>query len=243
MKLFDIQLQNLSKKNVLEKVDKFLETKGPMRHIASINAENLIISQKDKMFRLSLQSADILLNDGAGVVLAAKMKGYSGIQRYTGVDFMQDTLEHIRFRSLRVLFLGGSPDLAKELADCYSEKGTRCSFIGISGIKDINKYQYENEGKLILEKVADYKPHFIFASFGSPFQEKWFYENRDSLKGVICVGVGGAFNFIAGRTPRAPKWMQNTGLEWLFRLVNQPWRWRRQLRLIPFMWQVLTGKA
>lgn len=214
-----------------------------MRHLVSLNAENLIIAQQDDEFRLILQSGDIKLVDGMGVVLGAKMKGVDGLQRYTGVDFMQDTLKHIQFRRLRVLLLGGRPNLAKELADCYSEHYPKLQFLGLTGIKDIKKYHEDDEGKLILKEVRAFKPHLIFASFGSPFQEKWFWNHRNELKGIICVGVGGAFDFISGNSKRAPKILQNMGLEWLYRLMHEPWRWRRQLRLISFMWQIIIGKA
>ncbi len=82
----------------------------------------------------------------------------------------------------------------------------------------------------------------MFVAFGSPEQEKWIYQNRASLQGVTCIGVGGAFDFIGGRVGRAPRLIQKIGLEWLFRLVKQPWRWKRQLRLVEFVWLVLKEK-
>ncbi|MGB3020405.1 MAG: WecB/TagA/CpsF family glycosyltransferase, partial [Microgenomates group bacterium] len=84
--------------------------------------------------------------------------------------------------------------------------------------------------------------HLIFVAFGSPYQEKWIYENRASLQGITCIGVGGAFDFLSGRVARAPKLIQSIGLEWLYRLMRQPWRWRRQLQLPVFIYLVLKQK-
>jgi N-acetylglucosaminyldiphosphoundecaprenol N-acetyl-beta-D-mannosaminyltransferase len=90
--------------------------------------------------------------------------------------------------------------------------------------------------------VAATKPNLIFAAFGSPFQEKWFYQNRARLQGICCVGVGGAFDFLSGNIQRAPIWIRKIGLEWLYRLIREPWRWRRQLRLLVFLKEVLKER-
>ncbi len=240
MQLLSLDLQKNTKKTILEKIDYYLEKPGPMRHIVSINPENLVVAQQDKGFRLILQSGDVKLNDGIGIVLASILKGEKGIERYTGVDFMDDVIGHIQNRRLRVLLLGGSPNLAKELAECYQKKYPNVRFFGVNGIKSIKDYQEEDEGSLIIKEIAAIKPHFIFAAFGSPFQEKWFWNHRDQLQGIICAGVGGGFDFLSGRVQRAPKWVRKIGFEWLFRLLLQPWRLLRQLRLLKFMWYVLT---
>ncbi len=241
MQLLSLDLQKNTKKTILEKIDYYLEKPGPMRHIVSINPENLVVAQQDKGFRLILQSGDVKLNDGIGIVLASILKGEKGIERYTGVDFMDDVIGHIQNRRLRVLLLGGSPNLAKELADCYQKKNSKVQFYGLTGIKNIKEYQEHDEGSLILKEIAAIKPHFIFAALGSPFQEKWFWNHRKQLQGIICTGVGGGFDFLSGRVQRAPKLIQQVGLEWLFRLILQPWRFKRQLRLVEFTWRVLVS--
>lgn len=239
--LLGINLPQDSKKDILEKVTSWVGKTGSMKHVVSLNPENIIVANDDPVFRTSIQSADQLLIDGFGIVLASKIKHISIGDRYTGVDFMSDILAKLSNGSSRVLFLGGQGDLAADLAKCYETKYPSIHFSGFSGIKDIKKYQSEHEGKLILEKIRDIKPHIIFAAFGSPFQEKFFWENRTELKNIVCVGVGGAFDFLSGKVPRAPRLLRSLGLEWLFRLVIQPWRWKRQLRLLQFIYLVLTS--
>lgn len=240
-KLLGIEIPQQSKENILEKVAFFLQQKEGMKHVTSLNPENLVIAQEDREFRLILQSADVKLIDGFGVVLAAKLRQIPVGERYTGVDFMIDMLQRLSDGSSRVLFLGGKPHLAENLAECYEKKYPKMVCKGLNGIKDIKKYQYAEEGESIIKEIHAFKPQIIFAAFGSPFQEKWFWDNRDRLKGIVCVGVGGAFDFIGGTVSRAPRWIGRLGLEWLYRLIRQPWRWRRQLRLLRFIYLVLTG--
>jgi N-acetylglucosaminyldiphosphoundecaprenol N-acetyl-beta-D-mannosaminyltransferase len=240
--LLGIKITPDTKKNILEKVSSWVGKNGEMKHIVSLNPENLVTAYDDEEFRLILQSGDVQLVDGFGLDLASKIRGKNVGERYTGVDFMEDVLGVLSNGSSRVLFLGGKPGLAAKLQECYEKKIPSMEFASISGIKDIKAYKSDVEGKEILAKVAAFKPHLIFAAFGSPFQEKFFWHNKSELKNTVCIGVGGAFDFLSGNVPRAPRLLRVSGLEWLFRLVVQPWRWRRQLNLIRFMALVLEGK-
>lgn len=237
-----IPLQTLSRETILEKCVNFVQKPEGFFHIVSVNPENVVIAQENTAFRSILQSANIQLVDGIGIVLASKFLGIPTGQRFTGVDFMEEFLQKIADRSLRVLFLGGKADLAIKVANCYKKKYKKLAFLGISGIKDIKNYQNSKEGKEILQVIHDYKPHILFVSYGSPFQEEWIWNNRASLQGVLCAGVGGAFDFATGSVPRAPYLVRVTGIEWLFRLVLQPWRWRRQLRLLSFVFLIVRQR-
>jgi N-acetylglucosaminyldiphosphoundecaprenol N-acetyl-beta-D-mannosaminyltransferase len=239
--LLGIPVPTLSQRNILEKLDGFLAHPGPMRHIVSLNPEILVLAQENEEFRSSLLSADLSLVDGSGVRLAARMRGIPVGERYTGVDFMKDAIEHLSNGRSRVLLLGGRPKLADKLAKRYAQTYPNLTFRGLSGIEDIKGDQVGEESERVLAYVRDYKPHIIFAAFGSPFQEIWFSRNAQALRGTVCVGVGGAFDFLAGEVPRAPELLRKLGLEWLFRLAVQPWRWKRQLRLLKFAIMVATS--
>lgn len=238
-----LTIKPLSKEEVLEKCVNFIEKPEGFFHVVSINPENVVVAQNDSSFRSILQSGDIQLIDGIGIVLASKFLGLTIGERFTGVDFMEEFIKKIADRSLRVLFLGGKADLAEKVQKCYEKKYKKLTFLGVNGIKNIKEYQKSKEGEEILQVIHDYKPHILFVSFGSPFQEKWLWENRLSLQGVLCAGVGGAFDFVTGSVPRAPLLLRVTGLEWLFRLVLQPWRWRRQMRLLTFISLVIKQRV
>lgn len=240
-KLFDIPLQSDPKKLILEKINKYIVAPREFLHVVSLNPENLVISLNDKRYKETLLRAQIRINDGIGVILTARMLGWGPLSRLTGVELMGDMIKMGNSLRLRVLFLGSKPNLAERLADCYSQLYPQAKFMGIDGIKNIKDPKIEEE-KRIFAIVADYKPHIMFVSFGSPEQELWLDRHNKQFRGIIGMGVGGAFDYLAGHVMRAPGFLQRIGLEWLFRLIVQPWRWRRQLRLVKFVWLVFKEK-
>jgi len=181
------------------------------------------------------------LVDGVGIALAAQTLGFGKPTRYTGVDFLTDIIDDAHERRLTVMLIGGKGNVAERLADCYRLKYPNLNVRGIEGYADILN-QTEYESKRIFSIVASTKPHLIFVAFGSPAQELWLYKNRAQLGTAVCAGVGGAFDFLAGDIARAPLHLRKFGLEWLYRLILQPWRLKRQMRLLLFLKRVLTER-
>lgn len=240
-KILSIPAQNVSKEVILEKITLFLANPLHFFHIVSLNPENLVIAESNYEFRKVLSEGDIQLFDGVGIQFACTILGISTPHRVAGADLMDLILQTFHKSSSRVLFLGGKANLAEEVANCYNKNRPNMDYRGIEGIKDISRPKKEEEER-IFSIVADYKPQIIFAAFGSPAQELWFYRHKDQLKGIICMGVGGAFDFVTGKVPRAPRLLRKSGFEWLFRLIIQPWRIKRQLRLVKFLYLVLKQK-
>lgn len=238
-KLFGIPIPQESKSQVLENILKYILKPEGFVHIVSLNPENMVTATKNADFHSCLAQAQIRIIDGVGVGIASRLLGIKVGQRVTGVDLMTDMLKMAHKSSLRVMLIGGNEKIAEQVADCQKKLFPGMSIKALMGIADISSPQ-KNEEEHIFSIVADYKPHILFASFGSPFQELWLYSHKDRLDSIIAMGVGGAFDFMGGRVPRAPRIVQNLGFEWLFRLILQPWRVVRQLRLIEFMW--LVGK-
>ncbi|GIW64753.1 MAG: N-acetylmannosaminyltransferase [Patescibacteria group bacterium] len=240
-KILGITIFKQSKKDILEKIKKYIEKPQSFFHIVSLNPENLVIAQENQNFKKVIETAQIKIIDGVGVVIASRILNIGIGERFSGVDLMKELLDLAGKRRLRVLFIGGKPKLAEKLADCYSKKYPKAKFLGVEGIKDI-KNPLKKEEKEIFSIVTDLKPHFVFVAFGSPFQELWIERHKKNFDGCLVMGVGGAFDFLGGVVPRAPVFIQKIGLEWLFRLIVQPWRWRRQLRLIRFLYLVIKEK-
>lgn len=241
-KFLNISLQTHSQKTILEKMREFVQNPGEMKHIVSINPENVVVAQENEDFRLSLESADLHLIDGVGILWACRFLGQLSGERFAGVDFMEKSIEELSNGSSRVLFLGGKPEIAEQLATCYQKKYPQLRCLGIEGGQNMKNDTTGSKTASILQNIHAFKPHVIFISFGSPTQELWVWHNREQLRGTVCVGVGGAFDFIAGTVSRAPVFIRQVGLEWLYRLVVQPWRWKRQLRLLQFVVLVLQQK-
>lgn len=246
--IVQIPVEPLSKDIILEKIKKYIvfesqkyKKYGNFFHIVSINPENIVISTENKTFKDIVTTAQIKLVDGAGIVLAGTILNIPVGERVTGVGMMKELVKLAERMRLRVLLLGGKPNLAQNLSKCYQQKYKNARFFGIEAIHNIAK-PLKSEEEEILSIVRTLRPHIIIAAFGSPEQEIWFMDHRDSLKGIVCIGVGGAFDYFGGVISRAPKIVQQLGFEWLFRLVVQPWRWRRQLRLIRFFYLVIKQR-
>ena len=230
-----------SKHNILEQIKKYIGNPKDTIHIVSINPENLIIAQENKLFKKVIETSQIHIIDGAGVVVAGRVLRYEVRGRLTGVTLMEELIKMSDSLSLRVLLIGGRPNLALKLADCYSQTYSKAKFFGLEGIKNIKK-PLKSEESRVFSIVSDFKPHILLASFGSPDQELWLDRHKGQFRGIVCMGVGGAFDFLGSNVARAPKLIRQIGLEWLFRLLVQPWRWRRQLRLVKFLWLVLKER-
>lgn len=238
--LIGMKLNPKSRTKGLEQIKKYISHPIGGFHIVSLNAENLVAARENKVFKKVIETSQIQLVDGAGVILAGMILGFKA-ERISGVELMEELLNLASQLRLRVLLIGGRPNLALRLAQCYQRAYGQAKFFGFEGIKNIKTPQ-EKEEKSIFSIVSGFKPHILFAAFGSPTQELWLDRHKRQLAGIVCMGVGGAFDYLGGIVPRAPKFLGNLGLEWLFRLMIQPWRWRRQLRLVKFAWLVLKQK-
>lgn len=238
--LLGLRLNTVSRQDTLEQIKKYIHDPTDSLHIVSINPENVIVASENEEFKKVIETSQIQLIDGVGITLASKILGFK-VERFTGVDLMQELIKSADALRLRVLLIGGRSNLAIQLAECYNQTYSKASFKGIEGIKNI-KNPLKSEEKNIFSIVSHFKPQLLFVAFGSPEQELWLDRHKRQLTGIICMGVGGAFDYLGKTLPRAPKFIRSTGLEWLFRLFQQPWRWRRQLRLIKFCWLVIKQK-
>lgn len=237
--IFDIPLEPLSNAYILEKIKKYISQPAGFFHIVSLNPENIILSEKDKVFKKVLQGAQIKLIDGVGVDLACRLLKRPLGERVAGVNLMEHLIDLAHQRRLRVVFIGGRANVAEKVVDCQKRVYPNGEFLAFEGIKDIANPKAEEEQK-IFSIVTDFKPHILFIAFGSPFQELWIDRHHNQLSGIVCMGVGGGFDYLAGEVRRAPLFIRRAGFEWLFRLVVQPWRIWRQRRLLQFVY--LTAK-
>lgn len=239
--ILGISILSETKSNILENILKYTEHPAGFFHVVSLNPENLVVAVGDRVFKRVIETAQIKIVDGIGVVMAGRWLDIQVGERVTGVGLMEELLKRASDRRLRVLMIGGKGKLADELSQCYFTKYPKAKFKGLQGIANIKKPTKEEEDK-IFSIVAAYKPHLIFVAFGSPDQELWIDRHKRQLTGSVIMGVGGAFDYLSGKIIRPPVFIQKIGLEWFYRLVRQPWRWRRQLRLLKFIWLVLKEK-
>ena len=238
----EFQLPTLTKKEVLEKIKKFINKPRGFFHIVSLNPENIVVALGNRTFKRVVADASLRIIDGVGIVRAAQMLHLKVGERYPGVDLMENLISLYGRMSLTVLFIGGKAKLADSLAKCYSRSYPEATFIGIQGIKKATKPTTHEEHE-IERIVRTAKPHIVFVAFGSPLQELWLNRHKKLFNRCIVMGVGGGFDYASGLVKRPNPLIRQLGLEWLTRLLIQPWRLPRQLRLIKFMYFVIKQKV
>jgi N-acetylglucosaminyldiphosphoundecaprenol N-acetyl-beta-D-mannosaminyltransferase len=226
--LFGIGFTNATKKEILEFIVTGLEKETEKYYIVTPNPELLVIANKDNSYKRILNGAKLALVDGIGILLASKVLGRHLKTRFHGVDLVEMLCEEISKKPITAGFLGAGPNVAVKAVECLQKRhpGLKVGMVSEEWSKDL------------ITKNVD----ILFVAFGSPKQEIWISENLDKLPAKIVVGVGGAFDFISGEVRRAPLIIRKIGLEWLFRLIIQPWRIKRQLRLIQFIYLVFKEK-
>lgn len=224
----------VDEKTVLDEVDNIIRNKKPS-FIVAINPEKIMKALKDKNLLRLLNSASIQIPDGVGVIIASRLKHGNIRKRVTGIDLMQNICKKSAEKGYKVFLLGAKPGIAERAGKILKE---RYKGLNIVGIRD--GYFKDNEG--IIENIKGVKPDILFVAMGSPRQEYWIRENMDKLGVPLLMGIGGSLDVICGNIKRAPKWMCSLGLEWLYRLIKEPWRFRRMMVLPVFLLKVIKGR-
>ena len=226
--LLGVGVNNLKIKEVLEFMIKGLGKNEKKYYVVTPNPEILVIADGDSNYKKVLNGAKLALPDGIGVMMASKLLSVPLKERIRGVDLVENLCREVSKQPITVGFLGAGPHVAELTAECLREK-----YPGL-------KINFTEEEWNFEKKYPD--TDILFVAFGSPKQEIWIAENLAKLPVKLAIGVGGAFDFISGKVRRAPVFVRNLGLEWLFRLMIQPWRIKRQLRLIKFIYLVFKEK-
>jgi len=207
---------------------------SPCRQICTVNPEFVIDARRNPAFAAVLQRADLRVPDGIGVLWAARLQGALLQERVTGSDGIYRICARAAQANWRVFFLGAAPGVAARAAVILQQKYPG---LIVAGTESSNPQA--TEWLAIQQRLALAQPDLLFVAFGHPCQDFWIDQHRHELPAKVAIGVGGAFDFVAGVTVRAPRWVQRLGLEWLHRLLRQPWRWRRMLKLPQFVGLVL----
>jgi len=185
-------------------------------------------SQKDPKLRDIVNSADMATPDGMSIVLATKLLGHRKVNQVTGTDLMLAFSELSSKKGYTHFYYGGANGVPERLAEKMLKRFQNLKIVGTYSppFRELT----EEEDKAIIEMINNAKPDVVWVGLGMPKQELWIGKHFGLINAPIMIGVGAAFDFISGRKKRAPKWMQRMGLEWLYRLIQEPKRlWRRNL--------------
>lgn len=228
-----IRIDDVIMSEALARADDFMQ-EPRVHQIVTVNPEFIVTAQQAPEFAETLQESDLNLPDGANLLRAAQAQGTPLRERVAGTDFIWYLAGLAATAGWKIFLLGGRGGVAGQAAARMQSRYRNLKIVGIfEGSPELG------EAPEIISRINGSGAEVLFVAYGAPAQDIWIHKYRDSLKYVrVAVGVGGAFDFIAKKIRRAPKWIQDIGLEWLFRLVLQPWRARRQWALVVFTWMM-----
>ena len=204
------------------------------RQVCTVNPEFIMAARRHPAFAQALAAADLCTPDGVGVLWAARLAGVRLDERVTGSDAIYRLCERAAAQGWRIFFLGAAPGVAERAAAELTRLYPGLRVAGTYGGSPADA-----DWPQIRQHLAAAQADLLFVAYGHPRQDIWIQQHREELPVAVALGVGGAFDFVAGITPRAPLWLRRLGLEWLFRLARQPWRWRRMVALPLFALLVL----
>jgi N-acetylglucosaminyldiphosphoundecaprenol N-acetyl-beta-D-mannosaminyltransferase len=237
IKLLGVPVDGLTTAEALAQIAHFMAEPG-LHQLATVNPEFIMTAQKDPAFLAVLNQADLCLPDGVGVLWGSTWRGRPVPERIAGSDMVYWLAEMCAKNGWPLFLLGAAEGVAEEAGAILCG---RYPGLQIAGCYAGSPAEAENEA--IVQRINRSQASMLYVAYGAPQQDKWIARNRHNLPYVrVALGVGGSLDFITGRVPRAPRWCQKVGVEWLYRLWQEPWRWRRMLALPRFVWAVVKNK-
>jgi N-acetylglucosaminyldiphosphoundecaprenol N-acetyl-beta-D-mannosaminyltransferase len=233
VQILGVRVDAVSYRETIDIISNWIELRGP-HQIATANPEFVMAAQHNPDFRQALAAADLCVADGVGLLWAARRLGARLPERVTGSDLTPLLAQVASQRGWRLYLLGAAPRVAQQAADRLAQQNPGLRIAGVYAGSPADR-----DAPDIVQRVIAAQPDVLLVAYGAPAQDLWIARHGAELGVPVMMGVGGAFDHIVGVQRRAPAWVQRVHLEWLFRLVTQPWRWRRQLALPRFVWAVL----
>lgn len=238
IKILGTTIHNVTYQETLDQIDKLL-TDQQIHYLVTPNPEIVLYALKHADFQKILNQAAISLPDGIGLLFAAKLKKLKLKQRVTGTDLLYQLLNQ-RQPNYNFFLLGGKNNVNLKISHRFPQaKIISYDNGGVISDQGIGKYD-----QLVIKKINDSRANILIVAFGHPKQERWIHNNSSRLTSVkVILACGGALDYLAGETKRAPRWLRSIGLEWLYRFIQEPQRIKRIIRAtIIFSYKVLLAK-
>ena len=205
-------------------IDKSIANRRPIHHVV-LNAAKVVNAQKDPELKASIVHCDIINADGQAVVWASRFLNKPLPERVAGIDLMQELVQLSHERSYKIFFLGAKENIVKRVTEIY---GSKYSSSIIAGYR--NGYFTKEQESEVASEIAESGADILFVAMSSPKKEIFLNTYKHIIKTPFVMGVGGSFDVVAGFVKRAPVWMQRAGLEWFYRVWQEPGRmWKRYL--------------
>lgn len=224
VKFLNAIFNNMSQSEAVKTIlDRVLTRQGGRMYYA--NAHTMVTAAANSQLADALAQTDLLLADGSGVRWGSKLRGTPIEHNLNGTDLVPALCKAGASQGLSVYLLGANPGIAEQAAFNLKDK-----YPGVVIAGTRNGYLADSQIEEVLQEIRDAEPHLLLVAMGVPRQEFWIDEHADKLPNIACMGVGGLFDFMAERAPRAPMMMRKLGFEWLWRLLLEPKRlWKRYI--------------
>jgi N-acetylglucosaminyldiphosphoundecaprenol N-acetyl-beta-D-mannosaminyltransferase len=237
LSILGVKVHNITTDQALVLVERYMGEPG-LHQVATVNPEFVMAAQNNVDFRVVLNSADLCIPDGVGLILAARWLGSPLQERVAGSDLVYSLASLAAEHGWRLFLLGSAPGVADQAADLFQKKYPQ---LRIAGTYSGSPALEENADTI--RRVNESGADMLYVAYGAPAQDLWIARNAEALQNVrLAIGVGGSLDFVTGRVLRAPSRIQKMGLEWLYRLFKEPWRWKRMSALPQFAIRVLWSR-
>ncbi len=234
--LLGVRVDRITQRQAIEQIDQIVVQHKespitlPCQQVVTVNTEFVMMAQYDTVFRNIINHAALVVADGIGIVWGTRYIGKPTPERVTGTDTLVELAKLCAHKGYRLYLLGAAPGVAEEAATRLQEIAPRLKIAGTYAGSPVPAEEDE-----IIGHVRASRADVLCVAYGAPAQEIWIARNLSRLPVAVAMGVGGAYDFLSGRQLRAPRVIQRLGLEWLYRLYREPWRWRRMLAIPRFM--------
>jgi N-acetylglucosaminyldiphosphoundecaprenol N-acetyl-beta-D-mannosaminyltransferase len=231
--LLGIPVHDVTMAETLDHIGHFVEA-GGAHQICTVNPEFIVAAQNDLEFRQILNRSALNLPDGIGVVWAAKRQGHSLRERVAGSDLIYRLSERAAMAGWKMFLLGAAEGVAGQAA-----LKLRAMYPGVDIVGTWAGSPRPADDDEAVARIQAAAADIVLVAYGAPKQDKWIARNLARSGVRVAIGIGGSLDFVVGTQRRAPQWIRRLNLEWLYRLLREPWRWRRQLALPKFVWRVV----
>lgn len=234
--LMGCPVDSLDMRQTIGLIEEFIATGSMCQHVV-VNAAKFVEMRSDSHLRDIIAACDIINADGMPVVWASQILGKPLPCRVAGVDLFQELIGVCAAKGYRPFFFGAREEVVLKVIEEFRKRHPKLEVAGYR-----NGYYAPDEEQAIAEHIRDSHADMLFVGFSSPMKEKFLNKWMPTMQVPFCMGVGGSFDIVAGRTKRAPLWMQNAGLEWFYRVLQEPKRmWKRYATTNPvFIWMICS---